>query len=599
MKLRAITIRRMPGIDRRFTLQDLSPGINLVVGPNGSGKSSLCRAVRALLWPSAESTTVSADSRWTTEDGEILVERQWDRVRWQRGGLDVASPELPESRFSRCFNLGVADLLLESDATDRTVVQEILRQMAGGFDLREVERALFSIPPQLGRKAAARLREFGNTLRARQQEESRLRDRERRLAGLARERAEAARARDELARLQTARDVVAARIERAAIETELAGHDPAMDRLSGGEIERLDELEENLSIARRRISECRAVQRAAEESIESVRLPDRVPDQAELGTWVERASQARRLEEQLEHAERELASADARLEQAREELGAAAGGGPQGALDGNALARLDAFLHEADLVRGARAALDAEAAMLEGAEDGHSRSQLEEASGVLRHWLAVAELRRAVRAPWIPVVGSLMLAAGVAAVLASLAAGWSAVGAGCGLLLVWIWLLLSPAGRQRLDADRTRFESTGMEAPSEWDRAGVEVRLRELQEALAAAVLDSARRTRLARVEASARALEPREERLQEERVRLSDALGVDAGQGDLNLALLARRIDAVREAREVTSSGRAGRDAPASRMDGASRPPRRDSSPRGARARAETPPRPPSDWND
>ena len=52
MKLKRLAVRRMPGFeDRGFDLEDLSEGLNLIVGPNASGKTTICRAIRALLWP--------------------------------------------------------------------------------------------------------------------------------------------------------------------------------------------------------------------------------------------------------------------------------------------------------------------------------------------------------------------------------------------------------------------------------------------------------------------------------------------------------------------------------------------------------------------
>ena len=50
MKLRRLSIGRLPGIDEPFGLEELGDGFNVIVGPNGIGKSSLCRAARSLLW---------------------------------------------------------------------------------------------------------------------------------------------------------------------------------------------------------------------------------------------------------------------------------------------------------------------------------------------------------------------------------------------------------------------------------------------------------------------------------------------------------------------------------------------------------------------
>ena len=45
MNLRAIRVRRMPGIDAGFTLEDLGDGPTLIVGPNGIGKTTLAKVI--------------------------------------------------------------------------------------------------------------------------------------------------------------------------------------------------------------------------------------------------------------------------------------------------------------------------------------------------------------------------------------------------------------------------------------------------------------------------------------------------------------------------------------------------------------------------
>ena len=47
-----IEIIRAPGFERGgFTVDDLSPGVNVIYGPNASGKTTLTRAMRRLLQP--------------------------------------------------------------------------------------------------------------------------------------------------------------------------------------------------------------------------------------------------------------------------------------------------------------------------------------------------------------------------------------------------------------------------------------------------------------------------------------------------------------------------------------------------------------------
>ena len=49
MKLKRLTVNRLPGIDRPFEIKPAGAGFHVVFGPNGIGKSSICRAVESCI----------------------------------------------------------------------------------------------------------------------------------------------------------------------------------------------------------------------------------------------------------------------------------------------------------------------------------------------------------------------------------------------------------------------------------------------------------------------------------------------------------------------------------------------------------------------
>ena len=154
MNLNRLSINRLPGIDQPFEIEVAGSGFHVVFGPNGIGKSSICRAVEALYWDDrgpSERTSVNGEFE---SDGEAWWgEREGARVRWQRGGEDSVSPNLPPSHNHSCFFLHLRDLIDPSRDGTRDIASEIRRQMSGGFDLDEIASNLFtSVGARHGRR---------------------------------------------------------------------------------------------------------------------------------------------------------------------------------------------------------------------------------------------------------------------------------------------------------------------------------------------------------------------------------------------------------------------------------------------------------------
>ena len=69
MKLKRLTINRLPGIGQPFEIEPAGAGFHVVFGPNGIGKSSICRAVESLYWEDREA------SPRTLVNGEFELDR--------------------------------------------------------------------------------------------------------------------------------------------------------------------------------------------------------------------------------------------------------------------------------------------------------------------------------------------------------------------------------------------------------------------------------------------------------------------------------------------------------------------------------------------
>ncbi|MDQ7087888.1 MAG: hypothetical protein Q9Q13_08560 [Acidobacteriota bacterium] len=357
MKLRSVVIRRMPGIHQPFRLEpgDLGPGLNLVVGPNAVGKSSLCRAVRALLWPSVEpDLELDAEAAWEIDGEVVTVSAVPGRpVRWTAGGRACAPPDLPPGYLARCYAIGLLEVVKPdaAGATDERLQAELRRQLSGGYDLKRVERPFYD-KPQAGRAEARALRAAEQKVRELAGRLEALARDEEGLEALRRERDEASRARGRLERLRVALQVAGHRqvLREARAEADRR-FPPQMDRLRGDERESLDALREECGEVERKLREARATLRQAEEEMAACGLGDDPPSVEALEEARARVQNLLRVEDTLDGLAQERAAARGVLEQARAALGEAFDPAAAGRVDAAFLETLDRLMARRDEAR--------------------------------------------------------------------------------------------------------------------------------------------------------------------------------------------------------------------------------------------------------
>ncbi|MGM0645987.1 MAG: hypothetical protein ACQESV_06295 [Thermodesulfobacteriota bacterium] len=556
MKLTRLEIIRLPGIQPGFALEDIAPGINVVVGPNASGKSSLLRGLRAVLQSGRQDPAgMHVEARfWSPEDGELAATRLGGQLQWQQQGQPVPAPPLPDSRFLDCYTLTLEDLLQPAGQTDQEIAQRLARELAGGYDLDAVrEQPGLQLKTNHGRKEAKELQSAQVALSRVLHEQQELRREEQQLDTLRRDKDAAVRAEQEAAACQRALNLLQARNKRLALEDELAEFPPDMARLKGDEIQRLDQLagERQNKLRQREQEQDKYAQ--AQRRLDESGLAEAHLEAATLRDYQQSVKTLRDLEQQQHQSQQDLEAARARLRSAREELGA----------DPDALApvapeRIQQAEQRLEDLRAAQArwkALETEAHRLGAAEESADEADLQQARGKLQDWL---------QAPSAPVqrgrpLAALALLALAGAAAVALAMWGVHLGAAALLLPMALGaygLLVERTGRfQRAQIQQWFATTPGVEPPATWDRQGVLGHLDALGRRLQHVQRQQHDAQRQRQIAAEKEQLS-QEMAAQEEALRhQAQEVGFDPGRLDASLPRWLRLVseyDAARQAQEV-----------------------------------------------
>ena len=569
MKLRRLTIDRLPGIDQPFEIECSGAGVHVVFGPNAIGKSSLCRAVESLYWEDRGPTErISVTAQFELHGHTWWAEREGARLRW-RCDDDRPRPAMPSAHHHRCFFLRLRDLIDPALDGTHDIASEIRRQMSGGFDLHRIAETYFSgITKRHGRRQRDDYNAAASAVQQAEGNQSALQRREDQLAHLRTQHAAAVTAARRLPSVDRALGLARRIQAHASIEEEIATLPGAVARLTGQELEQIDRHQSRIRQLESRIRDFENERDAARQAVRDSRLAAEVTP-SELAVLRAQADELTRTEMDLGNARTHRAECRREVASALSALG----GGPVDEVsftleDGG---HLFEFLRAASEHRTQRSAVEWRLRILARIEQSESRDrhlvELRAATDRLRQWLrapAVEVLRDRLRARriWILVAVAIAVVGAGLAVFVDPRFGFLAtVGAG---IAVPVLLLRStnPAPTARVQAEEA-FARLDVDAPDAWSTGSVEVRLRTL-EAEVVSIESRLQRARDRDVErqglgAQLGQLDEAEAALDERRRHLLDSLGLDSLLPDAELVDCARGLDQVRTAR-IKDAGAAGR---------------------------------------
>lgn len=488
-----LEIARAPGISPGFTLDGLSPDINIVYGPNASGKSTTARAIQALIWPHPSSLRGHSLRAAFTLGGDAWeIAADAGRITRTRDGEPASPRALAPIDDRMRYTLGLHDLLASEN---QPLAQAIMNESAGGFDLESVVEALGYDPAIPTRHEAARAVDAATArLRDARRATDEVAERVRHLEVLRNREREARAAVSETEALRKALALIRARAALDTARRELATFPSTLDRLEGDEPERVAELNARIDALNARQEELqRARDRAAAEA-DATSLADRDIGEGVLQMLREGLDDLRRNTAERERAQRDLQSAHAERESHQRRLAAELSDAQMASLDADGIRELAGIAHAYEEIRARRRARDEVELWIGGTRPPENLETLQQGVEALSR-----RIQHPNRAEAGALAGRARMAAYIGGALAIAGAIWLAtfvdplwiLFAALGLLVIlFAWRYGVPDTSQEAERWEARYRSLDLPEPASWTIPAVRERLSSLQEELRVAEVE-------------------------------------------------------------------------------------------------------------
>ena len=486
--VRRLRIDRMPGFPvSGFTLNGLSPGINILHGPNGAGKTTAGRAIQGLFWP-------DANLKHARVTGDVLIQGQLHTLVLEDGysrdtaeGRTPGELGAPPADTRDRYRLAFHDLIAGDNAD---FAEYILRESVGGYDIAAAGRALGFRPevqrPDKKRNAVKAAQEVyraalgqQQTLDLRASELRRMEDDLQSLQQTLRQRRRDAERQQRIREYQTLR-----RDEREAALT-LRRFPVSLRRFTGAEREAMDLLDRRENEHRHSLRRWLADRRAARTDRRALGLPPSEDLTRMLTTLRIRAESLGEAAEMQEELDRRLIQAEAREREARRRRDPDLEFSRLDAIDGSAISEMAHYLRRLSAHTGRQSARTAIESWVGTSSVPHTDPDtLRAAEECLAGWLAAP--RSAAPAPLLKAACAILGVSALLACGALILAGQQIAWAGVAAAAIAAVLAMRPPGNsEQARSFQERFARLAAKPPGQWTPDLATARLREIRGELA------------------------------------------------------------------------------------------------------------------
>ena len=317
---RQLNIRRTPGIETPFSVEDLTDGINITYGPNASGKSTTAQVLQMLLWNDLPDwSRASIAGRIDFNGSEWIVDIDAGDISTRQDGNEGGQLPVDGVDHRDRYVLSLHDLL-QADNSDFADV--ILRESSGGYDVDAASNQL-----EYGRPSGYPTSRTRNLKSAKQKVTQAIQVQR----GLVQEQQDLSRLREQseeaqsaVARVGLLERAISARQRKQELEVAretLAGMPENISLLAGDELDRLGSLDERRSEYEQRRRQLESEILNAETAIDETRLNHAPLPEGFLPALREQARQLQESAVRLDQSESELADQTLHRDQAARQLG--------------------------------------------------------------------------------------------------------------------------------------------------------------------------------------------------------------------------------------------------------------------------------------
>ena len=541
-----IEIRKAPGITPGFTIEGLSPDINIIYGPNASGKSTTARAIQALIWPHPTSLRGHALAAGFTLGGDQwAIEADYGRVARFRDSQPADPPLLAPIDDRLRYTLGLHDLLASEN---QPLAQAILKESSGGFDLDAVATELgyrSDVPARLEATrdvdaALVRVRDAERAqgeVAAQARQLTILRERER-LARQAHSDAEV---------IRRALRLAQARYALAQARQALDAFPPALAQATGDEPQRIAELDERLAALHARRAELERARDRAVAERDATHLAGQPINDGVLRSLRAARDELARIDTDLAGLQRDLKTAIAERQSHQRRLAADLSEAQITSLDTEGLRELAELSHAYDDIRVRRRARDEVEHWIGNVAPPANIGTLREGLDCLQKRLQTPNAAEAGA-----LIGRARMAAYVGGILVIAGAIWLAtfvnplwiLFAVLGLLLIFFaWRYALPASTREAVLWEQRYAALDLPQPASWTIPAVRERMNDLQEQLRVALVEQEKAERWSALERERAELERAYAEAEARRANVIARYGVAPDLSEASLRLLAENL--------------------------------------------------------
>lgn len=315
---RTINVRRAPGFEEGLPRIDgIGPAINIVHGPNASGKTTLARSLSAAIWPATADEMTHLLARFELGEDAWEVEVEGQRGGYRQNAQDTSAPPLPSKEQNDRYRLSLHDLL-QHETRNESLARTILRESAGGYDLRAAVEALgFRESPSISRISECQEAEKAvEAVRKSRQQLQELRQKQNQLPQLRRSLEEAKEADRRCKLLQQAISYARVRRDFQEKKERLNAYPDVLEKMTGEEYARVEEIKKDIESFQENRREAEEDAKEARRKLREADLPSDAPPEGLLSELREMHENLRNAENEIREVEKEMAGATRRREEA-------------------------------------------------------------------------------------------------------------------------------------------------------------------------------------------------------------------------------------------------------------------------------------------